>query len=220
MVVAEGPREGSSLYDRNAYHKGRDSIDLSLIRDENRFVTIQIKWLEIDVEPLQINEVLGKKFKWVTYVDSKIYGNSLVVILERPDPSAMLVRQVYHKDKSGWAKIDEKTFELLNRTERRKLISAEIVNKNSVLLAFLQPDAREIGDYDENREYRSRKKGREAGDLEVLYEFRNNGEVFRNGTPYLYIEGPTNVGHPVSGQDDLYGISKRSKTTVDMSGHQ
>ena len=120
---------------------------------------------------ISIKEVFDKRMRHPLYVDAKIFGDELIVLLELQPPIAHFLRQRYKKVDNEWLLISENPIQAMNTFKRQRLVAGQIVSKEEVVFSFFQP----VSEYKkENLKISGRSKGKpQPEDIKISYTFKD-----------------------------------------------
>lgn len=128
---------------------------------------------------IAIKEVFDEKMRHPLYVDAKIFGDELVVLLELQPPVAHFLRQRYKKINNTWMLIAENPIQAMNTPKRQKMVVGKVESKTEVRFYF-HPKA----EYEKNiagQSARKLTKGKShEEDHVVKYIFSNFSEAQRD----------------------------------------
>lgn len=140
---------------------------------------------------ISIKKVFDEKMRYPLYVDAKIFGDELVVLLELQPPVAHFLRQRYKRINDSWVLIAENPIQAMNTPKRQKMVVAEVKSKTEILFYF-HPKV----EYEKNRAGQSARrliKGKShEEDHIVKYVFSNfteaEREAFEQKPKSLFLE--------------------------------
>jgi len=168
---------------------------------------------------ISIKEVFDEKMRHPLYVDAKIFGDELVVLLELQPPVAHFLRQRYKKVNNTWILIAENPVQAMNTLKRQKMVVGKIQSKTEVLFYF-HPKA----EYEKNLAGQSARKLTKGKSHEedhvVKYVFSNFTEAQRNAFEQkpkgLFLEV---LGDNVKRNEQVYNFRVDDSATTPILGY-
>ncbi len=168
---------------------------------------------------ISIKEVFDEKMRHPLYVDAKIFGDELVVLLELQPPVAHFLRQRYKKINNTWILIAENPVQAMNTPKRQKMVVGKVESKTEVLFYF-HPKA----EYEKNLAGQSARKLTKGKSHEedhvVKYTFSNfsaaQRDAFEQKPKGLFLEA---LGDNVKRNGQVYNFRIDDSAATPIPGY-